>query len=77
MKTISASEFKAKCLRVMDEVERSRIPVVVTKNGRPVVTVLPAEPRTKSIFGCMAGTAKSVGDLVEPAVPPSHWKALK
>ena len=40
--TISAGEFKARCLRVMDEVQESGMEIVVTKRGRPVVRIVPA-----------------------------------
>jgi prevent-host-death family protein len=41
MKSISAGKFKDQCLRIMDSVARTRIPVVVTKRKRPVVKVIP------------------------------------
>lgn len=39
--TMSASEFKAHCLAVLDRVAESGLPLVVTKRGRPVVRVVP------------------------------------
>ncbi len=45
MRTITASEFKAKCLRLMDEVNETGEPVLVTKNGRPVSTLVPVRAR--------------------------------
>ena len=41
MRTIAAGEFKAKCLAVMDEVQATGQPVVVTKRGKPVVRLTP------------------------------------
>ncbi len=41
MRTIKASEFKAKCLRLMDEVAADGIPIVITKHGRPVTRLVP------------------------------------
>ena len=41
MRTIPAGEFKVRCLRVMDEVRKSRTPVVITKNGRPLAKLVP------------------------------------
>ena len=43
MKTMAAGQFKAKCLAVMDEVQTKRIPVLVTKNGKPVAKLVPLE----------------------------------
>ncbi len=40
---ISAAEFKAKCLKIMDEIARTRKPIVITKRGKPVAKLVPAE----------------------------------
>jgi prevent-host-death family protein len=46
-RSIPASEFKAKCLALLDEVAETRQPLVVTKRGKPVAKVVPAtEPRS-------------------------------
>jgi prevent-host-death family protein len=42
---IKASEFKAKCLALMDEVARTGNPVVITKNGKPVAELVPHRSR--------------------------------
>ena len=71
---IAAGEFKARCLQLMDEVARTRAPVVITKRGRPVAQLVPvSEPRPKSLFGYMRGTAKIVGDIVSPI--DVEWEA--
>ncbi len=44
--TIPASRFKAQCLAILDRVERTRAPVVVTKHGRAVARVVPIDPDT-------------------------------
>lgn len=43
MNVISASQFKAKCLALLDEVAATGRELVVTKRGKPVARVLPAE----------------------------------
>ena len=48
MHTIKASEFKAKCLALMDEAARTGKPVLVTKHGKPVAELRPHRPRPKS-----------------------------
>ena len=65
-KTIAAGEFKAKCLRLLDEVQQSRKEIVITKRGRPVARLLPAEEKFPEIFGRMAGSAKILGDIISP-----------
>lgn len=75
MKTIPAGQFKARCLRVMDEVRRGREPVIITKKGVPVAKLVPAEGPPVGIFGCMAGTAEIVGDIEAPVLPADRWSA--
>ena len=53
MQTIPAAEFKARCLKIMDEVHSTRQPVVITKNGKPVAKLVPAEKAPQDIFGCL------------------------
>ena len=62
VKQMAAGQFKAKCLAVMDQVLQSGEPIVITKHGKPVVKVVPAEKRVDDIFDYMAGRAKIVGD---------------
>jgi prevent-host-death family protein len=63
---ISAAEFKTNCLRLMDEVARRRIPVVITKRGKPVAKLVPISEEPIDIFGRMAGTIRICGDIVGP-----------
>lgn len=42
--TIPASRFKAQCLAILDRVERTRAPIIVTKHGRPVARLVPIDP---------------------------------
>ncbi len=69
MKTMPAGEFKAKCLRVMEEVKKYRTPVVITKKGRPVAKLVPAD-EPKNVFGCMADRISIVGDVENTSVFP-------
>src|SRR5207244_6950755 len=84
MKTMPAGEFKARCLRVMEEVKKYRTPVVITKKGKPVAKLVPPDEPRKDVFGCMAGTIKILGDVESPVLPPIdtakiarsiHWPA--
>jgi prevent-host-death family protein len=77
-KTLPAGEFKATCLRVMEEVATYRRSVVITKHGKPVVRIVPIEPEPeRDVFGCLAGEMEIVGDIESPVVPPKAWKALR
>jgi prevent-host-death family protein len=72
MKQIAATRFKAQCLAIMDHVQQSGEPVVITKHGKPVVQVVPAKKEVDDIFGYMAGKAKIVGDVMN-TVPVKDW----
>ena len=69
---ISAAEFKANCLRLMDEVARRRAPIVITKRGKPVAKLVPIDEPRVDPFGCMSGTIKILGDIVGP-IEDAGW----
>ena len=73
MRVIKASEFKAKCLKIMDEVAASGETVVITKNGIPITELVPAKRRPDTLFGAMKGSVVFMGDVVSPI--GEAWKA--
>ena len=73
MKTIKASEFKAKCLKLMDEVAESGETLVITKNGKPVAELSPVKKPVKSLLGAHAGQIKVLGDIISPV--DVEWEA--
>jgi prevent-host-death family protein len=77
MRTIPAGQFKARCLRLMDEVRSTREPVLITKKGRPVAKLVPAESQPEDIFGCLKDEIQIVGDIESPIVPWEEWDALR
>ena len=66
MKTVKASEFKAKCLGLMDEVAKSGEEIIITKNGVPVSKLVPCKTRPKSLFGIHKGKVKCLEDVITP-----------
>lgn len=71
---ITAAEFKAKCLKLMDEVAQTHEPLVITKRGKPIAKLVPVEEANPSSFyGCMKGTVTFLGDVVSPIDEP--WAA--
>jgi len=74
-KKIPAGEFKAKCLNLMDEVQRKRFAIIVTKRGKPVAKVVPIDEKPPDLFGCMKGTVTILGDIISPI--DVEWDALK
>lgn len=70
---IPAGEFKAKCLKLMDEVQATGAELVITKRGKPVAKLVPAarEAATTSLveaLGCMKGSITILGDIVSPVL---------
>ena len=70
-RTIKASEFKAKCLKLMDEVADGGGELVITKNGRPVSRLVPYREKPDSLFGRNREHIEVLGDIVSPM--PAEW----
>ena len=71
---IPAGEFKARCLKLMDQVRETRRPVVITKRGKPVARLVPVEEgEVPSLFGRMKGTVTILGDIISPI--EQEWNA--
>jgi prevent-host-death family protein len=73
MRTIKASEFKAKCLKIMDEVAATGEPVLITKNGVPITQLIPARHRPGTLFGALKGSILYMGDIISPI--DEEWAA--
>lgn len=63
---VKASEFKATCLRLMDEVDESGGEIIITKNGRPVARLTAFHERPRSLFGIDRGKLTIVRDIISP-----------
>jgi prevent-host-death family protein len=74
VKTVGAGEFKAKCLKLLDEVAETREPLVITKFGKPVAQVVPM-PQRVELFGAMRGSVLWEGDIISPL--EDEWEANK
>lgn len=79
MKEIAISEFKAKCLGILEEVRKTRRPIRVTRFGKAVAEVVPPSPEKPAgrRLGSMAGTAKILGDIVSPTGSWDDWEAAR
>jgi prevent-host-death family protein len=78
MTEVSISEFKAKCLRLIEQVHKTRQPLRITRHGRPVAEVIPAGPdRKRKFLGDMVGTAEIVGDIVSPIIDLDEIEAYR
>ncbi len=71
-----AGQFKAKCLKVMDQVQRTHESVVITKFGRPVAKLVPIVEKSRELpFGFLRDSVIVRGDLVAPTGEKWHADA--
>lgn len=77
MKTMAAGIFKIKCLAIMDEVQAKSESVLITKHGKPVAKLVPADKNPDDIYDFLAGKGSIEGDVVSPALSPEDWGELK
>jgi prevent-host-death family protein len=69
---VPAGEFKARCLKLMDEVRTTRRPLVITKRGKPVAKLVPVEEELQPLFGRLKGTVTIHGDIIGPIEQDWH-----
>jgi prevent-host-death family protein len=77
MKRMRASTLKLRCYSVIEQIQKSREPVIVTSKGKPIVKIVPIESEPDDLFGFMAGKVKIIGDIESPVVPLDQWKVMK
>ena len=79
MQEIAISEFKAKCLAVLERVRSTKEPILITRFGKPVAEVVPptsVEARSAWV-GSMKQSIEIVGDIVSPANEENEWEVLR
>jgi prevent-host-death family protein len=77
MKKIGATDFKARCLAILDEVAKTGEPVQVLKRGKVVARLIPAfDEEIEHLQDTLAGTVKTSGDLLSPTVADSELDAV-
>lgn len=78
MKEVAISDFKAKCLGLLEQVQKTRKPIRVTRFGKPIAEVVPVSPDAgRNWIGSMKDTFEIVGDIVSPADDENDWEALR
>ena len=78
MTDVPISEFKAKCLGLIEQVHKTRQPLRITRHGRPLAEVIPAGPdRKRKFLGDMIGTAEIVGDIIAPIIDLDEIEAYR
>jgi prevent-host-death family protein len=79
MQEIAISEFKAKCLALLERVEKTKQPIRITRHGKPVAEVVPAAPTVDraTLMGSMRNSIEILGDIISPASDEDEWEALR
>jgi prevent-host-death family protein len=79
MQEIAISVFKAKCLSILERVEKTKVPIRITRHGKPVAEVVPAAPKVDraALMGSMRNSIKILGDIVSPASDEDEWEVLR
>jgi prevent-host-death family protein len=79
MQEVAISEFKAKCLALLERVRSTKKPIRVTRFGKPVAEVVPptAVQERSSWIGSMKHSFEITGDIVSPANEESEWEVLR
>lgn len=76
--TIPISQFKATCLKLLDNVKRTGKTVLVTRKGEPIALVVPPPPPPppEGWLGCLQREIRIVGDIISPAAEAEQWEVL-
>ena len=76
---MGAAEFKARCLRVISQMNKDGKQVTITKRGQPVAVLSPVQSpdENPSIVGAMRGSVLAYHDPFRPAADPSDWSAAE
>jgi prevent-host-death family protein len=79
MEEIAISVFKAKCLSILDQVEKTKSPVRITRHGKPIADVVPTIPDVDraALFGSMRDSIQILGDIVSPVIDLDEIEALR
>jgi len=63
---MKAEKFKTQCLKVIDQVRKTKRCIVITKRNIPIAQLVPIEEKETNLFGKMKGTARVLGDIIKP-----------
>ncbi len=79
MQEVAISEFKAKCLALLEQVRKTKKPLRVTRFGKPVADIVPPSPAASGSewIGSMRGTAEILGDIMSPVMFDEDWEAAR
>ncbi len=78
MEKVAISDFKARCLSMLEKVRRTGAPLLITRRGLPVAEIVPASPEhgRQDWLGSAADSGTITGDIVE-SIGAGDWEALR
>lgn len=78
MEEVPISQFKAKCLALLEQVRKTKKPLRITRHGKPVADVVPAATSVDraALFGSMRNSMEILGDIVSPVIDLDDIEAL-
>ncbi len=79
MEEIAISEFKAKCLALLERVRNTRTPIRITRHGKPIAEVVPPSSvqERSAWIGSMKDSVEILGDIISPANEESEWEVVR
>lgn len=79
MEEVSISEFKAKCIGLLDRVSKTKKAIRVTRHGKPVAEVVPVSEVVDraQLIASMQGSGETLGDIISPANDEDDWEVLR
>ena len=79
MNEVSISEFKAKCIGLLEQVRKTKQPLRVVRHGKPIVEIVPATEKVDRMewIGSMKDSVEILGDIISPATDEDDWEVLR
>jgi prevent-host-death family protein len=79
IREIAISEFKAKCLSLLEEVSKTKTPLRVTRRGKLIAEVIPPsmDSEERDWIGSLADRIEITGDIISPVIETQEIEALK
>jgi prevent-host-death family protein len=79
MKEVTISEFKAKCFSLLNQVQKTKQPLRVTRFGKPIADIMPTAPQPSRAdwFGSMKDEIQILGDIISPANDENEWECMR
>ncbi len=76
--TVTISKFKATCLALLDSVNKTGQPLIITRRGVPIAQIVPppVTKKNKNWLGSFRNSGSIKGDIVSPATRLQEWEVL-